>query len=283
MDKKALALALFIFSLAFFYRLPISERSSPEIKKSLIIGLSFDYEDLVTDSGEKNLQDIFRVLEKHNAKATFFVLGSTAERKPESIREIDRRGHSIGVHTYYHSFPIFRKDDAERIAIIYNTTPEYVWKRSFKTYAAFYHDLRRTQLEIMNALGDDSIPRLFRSPSLVVNWTMDKKYLGILKQAGIDVDSSVYQDFSNPRAYYIEDEIVEVPVVASEARLNQREILYNITERCFSLDVPLVLFIHPQKLNETTLEELDKFLTNLEERYNAKYAKIEEIPSLYTN
>lgn len=45
---------------------------------------------------------ILDLLDKHGAKATFFVIGKKAEQYPELIREIVRRGHQIGNHTWSH-------------------------------------------------------------------------------------------------------------------------------------------------------------------------------------
>ncbi|MBP1992752.1 polysaccharide deacetylase family protein [Paenibacillus eucommiae] len=42
------------------------------------------------------------ILNKHNVKATFFVLGSKAEKYPEIIQRIHQEGHQIGIHNYYH-------------------------------------------------------------------------------------------------------------------------------------------------------------------------------------
>ncbi len=291
MSIKTIAFVLLILTLGIYYLLPNSDVSPPnskkslvdvnlpERKKTLVVALSFDYEDMGTDEGERNLPEIFRILEKHDTNATFFILGITARRKPESVQEIFKRGHSLGVHTYYHNFPIFEKEDAGMIAEVYNTSSEYVWVHSFKTKSAFYSDLKRTQLEIMNAVDNATIPRLFRSPSLVVNWTVDKRYFDVLNEAGMEIDSSVYQDFSNPRAHYIENGIVEIPVTASEARLNIPNTLYNITENYVKAGVPLVLFLHPHKLNESTLAGFDNFLSNLEHRYDVQYVKIEDVPT----
>lgn len=45
---------------------------------------------------------ILDLLDQHGAKATFFVIGKKAEQHPELIREIVRRGHRIGNHTWSH-------------------------------------------------------------------------------------------------------------------------------------------------------------------------------------
>ncbi|MHB8418422.1 MAG: polysaccharide deacetylase family protein [Myxococcales bacterium] len=42
-------------------------------------------------------------LEAHGHRATFFVVGSRAERHPELLREIVRRGHALANHSFFHS------------------------------------------------------------------------------------------------------------------------------------------------------------------------------------
>ncbi|MDT3425006.1 peptidoglycan/xylan/chitin deacetylase (PgdA/CDA1 family) [Paenibacillus forsythiae] len=42
------------------------------------------------------------LLNKHGAKATFFVVGSHAEKHPELIRRMHAEGHLIGIHNYIH-------------------------------------------------------------------------------------------------------------------------------------------------------------------------------------
>ncbi|WP_313640963.1 polysaccharide deacetylase family protein, partial [Paenibacillus sp.] len=42
------------------------------------------------------------LLKKYDAKATFFVVGSNAERYPELIQRIHDEGHLIGIHNYVH-------------------------------------------------------------------------------------------------------------------------------------------------------------------------------------
>lgn len=79
--------------------------------------LSFDFEDwhqLVHrrlgrpdwdspgDALERQTGAIFDLLEELDAKATFFVLGMTAERYPDLVREIAGRGHELACHGYAH-------------------------------------------------------------------------------------------------------------------------------------------------------------------------------------
>jgi peptidoglycan/xylan/chitin deacetylase (PgdA/CDA1 family) len=42
------------------------------------------------------------ILERHNAHATFFMVGKAAEKQPELVREVAAKGHAIGNHTWDH-------------------------------------------------------------------------------------------------------------------------------------------------------------------------------------
>jgi len=45
---------------------------------------------------------LLEILERNNIKATFFVVGKQIKKYPEFLREIHKRGHEIGNHTYNH-------------------------------------------------------------------------------------------------------------------------------------------------------------------------------------
>lgn len=45
---------------------------------------------------------VLDVLDKHNVRATFFMVGSFVELYPEIAKEVADRGHAIGNHTYSH-------------------------------------------------------------------------------------------------------------------------------------------------------------------------------------
>ena len=46
---------------------------------------------------------ILDVLKKHNARATFFIVGERAENLPELVARASKEGHSIGNHAYDHT------------------------------------------------------------------------------------------------------------------------------------------------------------------------------------
>ena len=50
------------------------------------------------------------VLESHNAKATFFMIGKFASKYPDLVADVAKRGHAIGNHSWDHlSFPLLNR------------------------------------------------------------------------------------------------------------------------------------------------------------------------------
>jgi polysaccharide deacetylase family protein (PEP-CTERM system associated) len=109
----------------------------------------------------------YRVLElcrQSQTRGTFFILGWIADRHPELIRAIDREGHEIGCHSYWHR-------------LIYRQTP-----------AEFVADLRRCRNLLEDLIGRPV--RCFRAPSFSITtrslWAID-----CLIQEGFRIDSSI--------------------------------------------------------------------------------------------
>jgi peptidoglycan/xylan/chitin deacetylase (PgdA/CDA1 family) len=67
------------------------------------IALTFD--DGPNDPHTLNLLD---VLAKHKVQATFFLIGRYVRQRPDIVREIAKRGHVIGNHTFTHPLLIFQ-------------------------------------------------------------------------------------------------------------------------------------------------------------------------------
>lgn len=61
------------------------------------IALTFD------DGPTKNTLQILELLEKHNAKATFFCIGHRVDENPSIANKIIEDGHTIANHTYSHA------------------------------------------------------------------------------------------------------------------------------------------------------------------------------------
>ncbi len=66
-------------------------------QKEQTIALTFD------DGPTEYTLQILDLLDKYQAKATFFCIGKQVEKNPEIVRQILKKGHSIGNHSYSHS------------------------------------------------------------------------------------------------------------------------------------------------------------------------------------
>ena len=115
----------------------------------------------VTDSTLR----ILDMLDDFSMKATFFVLGWVAERRPEVVREILRRGHEIACHGYGHK-------------LIYHIGPE-----------RFRDDVRKAKGILEDICGERIVG--FRAPSYSITketpWAFD-----VLIGEGFEYDSSIF-------------------------------------------------------------------------------------------
>ncbi|CAL66631.1 polysaccharide deacetylase family protein [Christiangramia forsetii] len=61
------------------------------------VALSFD------DGPVENTLEILKILDRYEVKAAFFCIGRNIKKHPEIFREIIKRGHIVGNHTYSHT------------------------------------------------------------------------------------------------------------------------------------------------------------------------------------
>ena len=52
--------------------------------------------------GDEYIDKILNVLDKHNIKATFFVVGDWVDKNPDKLKDIYTKGHEIGSHSNRH-------------------------------------------------------------------------------------------------------------------------------------------------------------------------------------
>lgn len=114
---------------------------------------------------ERNIDRILELLDRHEARATFFTLGWIAERYPAMIREIVARGHELASHGYSHA------------------------RASEQTPAAFREDLSRAKA-LLEDTGGVAV-RGYRAPSFSIGaanlWAHD-----VIAETGHAYSSSVY-------------------------------------------------------------------------------------------
>jgi polysaccharide deacetylase family protein (PEP-CTERM system associated) len=114
---------------------------------------------------ERQTEVVLRLLDELDVRATFFVLGMTAARYPDLVREIAERGHELASHGYAH----------ERV---YDQTRE-----------SFRDDLERGLEAVESAAG--ARPLGYRAPAFSITraapWAYD-----VLGELGFEYDSSQY-------------------------------------------------------------------------------------------
>jgi peptidoglycan/xylan/chitin deacetylase (PgdA/CDA1 family) len=97
--------------------------------------LSFD------DGPSQTTDKILDILKRYGIKATFFIIGSSAEKFPDTLKKIAEDGHTIGNHTYTHDY-----------------------KTIYSDVNVFMDEVKKTDGILQNVLGDSFHTRLFRFP-----------------------------------------------------------------------------------------------------------------------
>ncbi|RKY32709.1 MAG: polysaccharide deacetylase [Candidatus Omnitrophota bacterium] len=113
---------------------------------------------------DKPLVELLNLLDRFDAKATFFILGEVAESMPELVRLIYSKGHEVASHGYRHH-------------------PVYLLKPE-----EFREDLLRSKEIIEDIIGERILG--YRAPYWSITdknlWAMD-----IIKSCGLLYDSSI--------------------------------------------------------------------------------------------
>ncbi len=114
---------------------------------------------------QKNTDCILNILDEHQIKATFFIVGWIAEKCPGLVKKIAATGHEIGCHSFWH-----RK--------IYDLSPE-----------EFREDTKLAKETLEDIIGWRI--KGYRAPSYSITkkslWALD-----VLEELGFAYDSSIF-------------------------------------------------------------------------------------------
>lgn len=140
---------------------------APEGNKKIYITFDAGYEAGYTPK-------ILGVLEKHNVKATFFIVGTLMKSNPELIKQIDEKGHIVANHSMHHpnmSKMSTMEDFKKEIEPVEELYKEITGKDMKKFYRPPQGIFSETNLKMANELGYKTI---FWSLAYV-DWYKDKQ------------------------------------------------------------------------------------------------------------
>ena len=195
---------------------------------------------------EANTGIVLDLLDRHNTKGTFFVVGWVAERCPQLVRRIAAAGHEIGCHSYWHRQ-------------VFTLTPD-----------EFREDLRQSKNALEQTLGQRV--QGHRAPGFSIipgcEWAFD-----IMLEEGITYDSSLFPilrpEYGYPNSpcdpYVIRrpaGSLLELPLTTTRIAgvpfpaaggAYLRQLPYGLIHRAFSeyraRGVPGMFYVHPWEVD----------------------------------
>lgn len=155
-----------------------------------VVYLTFD------DGPSKNTEQILKILDKYNVKATFFVTGN-GQQYNYLIKEAHNKGHTIGLHTYTHNY-----------------------SKVYASVDAYFNDLNKIGQMVKNQIG--FVPKYMRFPGGSSN-TVSKRYApGIMTTLVSQVQKKGYQYYDwNASTGDAEGDNVAVSKIIKEATLSR--------------------------------------------------------------
>ncbi len=185
------------------------------------------------------VKKILSFLKERKIRATFFILGRIAEKRPEIVVSIAEDGHEIALHGYEH----------------------YLLKDIGKDQ--FEKETERCIKIFENITG--KIPKGFRAPS----WSATPWLFGVLKKMGLEYDASIFPVktplYGIPDAprqpFFIENGLLEIPTsvyclagknIAFSGgvyfKIFPRMIIKRAVNQVKREGLPLIFFFHPWDL-----------------------------------
>jgi polysaccharide deacetylase family protein (PEP-CTERM system associated) len=183
---------------------------------------------------------IMEILDRHDVKATFFFLGWIAERYPEAVAEVARRGHEVAIHGYAHR-------------LVHQLRPD-----------EFAKDLERALTAVRKTYAGPILG--YRAPTFSIRadmlWALE-----IIRGFGLRYDSSILPGRNGPDARDVPHEIVDgllefplttVPVFGRRLRVAGGGYLrfYPFSITCQAIDwlnrrrgQPAIVYLHPWELD----------------------------------
>lgn len=191
----------------------------------------------------RNMMVVLDLLSEVEVRATFFIVGTVADRLPEVVREIAARGHEVGSHNFVHTR-------------VFDQSPD-----------EFRDGLAASKATLEDLAG--ASVRGFRAPDFSITaeslWALDT-----LLELGFTYDSSIYPtglhdvygiDGASPNIHRLENGLVEYPLSTVEVagrrfpfggggyfRLYPLKLTEWLIRRDNTAGRPCMFYIHPYEV-----------------------------------
>lgn len=193
----------------------------------------------------RQIDKVLELLAKHNARATFFVLGKVAETFPNSVKKIVSAGQEVACHSHFHK-PIYRQTEKEFKADLLRakSTLESVSGQKILGFRAPYFSITRKSLWALSILveagfGYDSSLVPVRAP----NYGFSNGKEGFYRLSLSDGASLIEAPPATARVFGF-----RVPLGGGYFKMfSKRPFIQKLTE-LQSRNQPSVFYFHPHEL-----------------------------------
>lgn len=180
-----------------------------------VVYLTFD------DGPSANTKKILDILDRYNAKATFFVTGASPKYN-YLIKEAHNKGHTIGLHTYTHDYA-----------------------KVYASVEAYFNDLDMVGQMVKNQIG--FVPQYIRFPGGSSNTISARYCKGIMSTLSTEVQNRGYQ-------YY------DWNVSSSDASGGRPPVSQIVKASTSSKANNIVLLAHDTQAKTTTVQALPQII-----------------------
>lgn len=256
-EKSTNKIAVFSIDVEEWYHLEYFKNSKTDKKKSVMDGL----------------HTFIKIVDKHNIKASFFIVGELIQTLKKTIKNLDIEGHDIGLHSYFHKRPVvqnineFIKDTKDTISEMKSILPNNSFGYRSPCFAI---DRERLDEVIKLGIQYDASKITQKEHPLYVNLDLD----GFEKQERDIYKKDFFKVFEVSTIKFLG---VNIPIAGGGyLRIIPWPIYIWLLKKYLKKSTFINFFIHPFELSSMNfdLPENTPYLTKF--RYNYKRNKVEK-------
>ena len=256
-EKSTNKIAVFSIDVEEWYHLEYFKNSKTDKKKSVMDGL----------------HTFIKIVDKHNIKASFFIVGELIQTLKKTIKNLDIEGHDIGLHSYFHKRPVvqnineFIKDTKDTISEMKSILPNNSFGYRSPCFAI---DRERLDEVIKLGIQYDASKITQKEHPLYVNLDLD----GFEKQERDIYKKDFFKVFEVSTIKFLG---VNIPIAGGGyLRIIPWPIYIWLLKKYIKESTFINFFIHPFELSSMNfdLPENTPYLTKF--RYNYKRNKVEK-------